>query len=168
MLIRVRELFPNILWQPLLAAFYLGFVIYLFSLFVGNKVTWAVGVGALASSACVVFGSPSKKAAQIKNLIGGYIIALFFGLTLHLLSLYLSPQAVLKYCYINEAWITIVVGLTMATMAVFNLYHPPAVGLSIVVVIDTCSYTSAWIILASVFLLILLCKLLRSYLIDIF
>ncbi len=167
---RLKELWPNNLWQPFLAALYIGVVIYVFELFIGagNKLTWAVGIGALSSSACIVFGTPSNKAAHVKNLIGAYIIALAFGLTMHLVSLHFKPSSLVQFCNIHDIWVTIVIGLSMLVMSALDLFHPPAVGLSIVVILDTCSYTSAWIILSAAALLACLRLALRSYLRDIF
>jgi CBS-domain-containing membrane protein len=158
----------NRCWQSLLASVFIGIVLYFFSFFEIKGVAWALGLGALSSSAYIVLGSPSKKSAQIKNIVGGYLIALVVGLLMHYLNHQLNAWLVLHQWFDSQFWIAFVVGLMMLLMSVLKLYHPPAAGLSIVLVLDDLNMHTPMLVAGSALVLVLLKFSLDRYLVDLF
>ena len=80
---RARGLGINLLWQPVLMACYIAVMIFLFHFFNVSKIDWAVGVGALSSSAFIVLASPKKISASTKSVLLGYAIAIIFSIILN-------------------------------------------------------------------------------------
>ena len=77
-------------------------------------------VAAIGSTAFVLFSAPHSRAAQPKNVIGGYAIGFLSGYALPLL-IRPSPQyALLVYA--------LAVGVSMLFMQLTSTQHPPAAG----------------------------------------
>ncbi len=161
-------LWVNLIWQPILIAGYIAVMIFIFRFFKVSKIDWAVGVGALSSSAFIVLASPNKLSASSKNLLLSYLIAIIFSIIVHVIKINADAIFHITNIKVNEFWLAIVLAATTILMSIWSIYHPPAAGLSMVLVVDTYSLTTVCIIGAGVFLLAGLRLLLQNYLQELF
>lgn len=162
----------HLLWQPLVAVIYIAFVLILLSISGSNNLIWAIGAGALSSSCYIVFVTPKSVTAEPRRIIGGYIVGIMCGLVVHiiLVSLRQHWMAQSNQTHINDhifwASAAITVGLAMILMIILNAEHPPAVGVSLVLVLDIQHYDIIVLILAAAFVLAILKGLLNPWMIN--
>lgn len=167
---KIQRTWPNILWQPLLASVYVAAVLITFILIRADTILWAIGSGALASSAYNVFGMPSKQASQIKNILGGYLIAATVSSLCHVVAEYshitLSITTGAGNLAVSLIVFALVVGAVLVLMAIFSCEHPPAAGLALVLAIDMKQFSLLLVVLALVLILCAIRYLLASRLKD--
>lgn len=158
----------NLIWQPFLAVLYVAVVLWVLSFVDSSQLIWAVGAGALSSSSCIVFSTPQNCSGNAKHLIGGYIIGALVGVCVHFVMSNLMPllsaDAVMVNSKIFWALASISVGVTVVLMAKLDMFHPPAVGLSLVLVLDIHHYEIIAVILLAVVALASLRHFLNPYL----
>ena len=166
----LRTLWPNLIWQPLMAMLFSGSVLYFLSLFKTAALTWAVGGGAMASSSYIVFGTPSAVTARARNIIGGFLIAIVCGLLVQYMIESLGGGCEqLLHCHAIHYPVffsAIVVGVVLVLMSVLNCQHPPAAGLSLILVIDLKDTLVLYVIVIGALLLAALSSILKPYLKD--
>lgn len=133
----------NYLWQMGLAGLFIFCVLYLFKNTSQKDVLWALGVSSLASSAFIVFTSPESRTASEHRVLCAYFINMAMGaITHYALQFLLGPHHMLvpSEFLIFSAFATIAVFLSVLFMVVFDVKHPPAVGICIILVIDMQRY----------------------------
>ncbi len=167
---RRKELGVNLYWQPLCASLFIGAFLYALKLVHTTNLSWALGAGAMSSTAYIVFGSPSKKSAQMKSVLGGYLLAMFCGFFIQLILqffIHYTSFASKDVCLACFSWFSaLVVGLTLFVMALFDCEHPPAAGLAMMLVIDLRGDKLLLIILLSVLVISMIRVILRQRLKD--
>ena len=157
--------------QPGLAVIYVAFILFVLNI-INQQITllWAIGVGALSSSCYIIFVTPTSPVARPKRIIGGYFIGTFCGLVMHVIltKLYLLTFETSQISHSHLFWISaaITVGLSMFMMIALNVAHPPAIGVSLVLVLNLQDYTTLILIFLSACLLALIRWLLRNWLIN--
>jgi hypothetical protein len=149
----------HLLWQCIAAIVYVTFVLVCLDIVSSNQLLWAVGSSSLASSAYLVFSQPRCSSSNELHLLGGYFIAIVCGLLVRHLAVGVMQHWQLPSWLViahdpHMFWMSgsIAVGITMVLMLIFHLEHPPAAGLSLVLVIEQRSYE----IVAVMFLLVVL------------
>ncbi len=164
-----KWLWPHILWQPLLAILVVGVLLYVLRGAAAGSLTWAVGAGAISSSACLVFGTPSARSARAQNILGGYAIAIICGLLVQFCIIHVNTIC-LDFWHCQTALpsfvFATVVGLVLIAMSCFHCQHPPAAGLALVVALDIGHYGVLAIITIAALVLATLKIVLQSYLRD--
>ena len=164
-----KLLWPHILWQPLLAIIFVAALLYTLRGANMGSLTWAVGAGAMSSSVCLVFGTPSLRSARVQNILGGYAIAMICGLLVQFCTIHVS-HICLDYWRCQTALhsfvFAAVVGLVLIVMSCFHCQHPPAAGLALVIALDIGHYAVLIVIAVAAIVLAALKILLRSYLRD--
>lgn len=164
-----RNFSVNLIWQPLAAIIYVALVLLVLSHTNSSQIIWAIGAGSLSSSSCIVFASPHNKSASTKNLCLGYLIGIGVGVLMHIALMKAAPllsQTVLFHSNTFWALASIAVGLTIIAMIACDVFHPPAVGIALVLVLDIQHYGIIAVILLSAFILALLRYILNPYLKD--
>ncbi len=161
----------NLVWQPLCATLFLFSVLICFKIFSASSFLWAVGAGSLASSCYIVFGSPSSHAAEPKVIILGYIIGIVSGEAVRFLiqSQTSMPNEFLihtDYFYWYSLLAVISVTLTLYAMSIFKVKHPPAAGIALVLVLESCNWSILFIIFLAALVLAWIKLFLNDYLID--
>ena len=162
----------HLFWQPLIAVIYVAGVLIALSGSAGSNLLWAIGAGALSSSSYIVFVTPKSITAQSRRIIGGYIVGIVAGMVVHIvlvavkqnLLLDHSPVALNNHLFWASAAVT--VGIAMILMVIINAEHPPAVGISLVLVLDIQHYMIIVIILAAAIVLAVLKKIFEPWLIN--
>ncbi len=161
---------PNILWQPLLSFFYVVAVLYLFSFTRQANLAWAVGVGAIASSTYLVFGTPSLRSARPRNILGGYCIAIVCSMVIEMLvssmGLWCSDFFHCSSFTVTIFISSLVIALVLVFMAALRCQHPPAAGLALTLVIDSRDYDLLLFVSVSVLVLAGIAYMLRNRLRD--
>ena len=162
---------PHLVLQALCAVVYIAFVLFCLSITdSGSPLLWAIGAGALSSSCYIVFVTPHSAVACSRRIIGGYFIGIVTGLIMHIIltRLYMLAVDVNNFHTSQVFWVSaaVTVGLAMTIMVLFGMEHPPAVGVSLVLVLHLNEYDTLLIILAAAILLATLRWLLRRWLID--
>lgn len=166
-----RNISWNLFWQSVLAMVFCGTVLFFLSLFKTAALTWAVGGGAIASSSYLVFALPSSPSSQPRNIMGGFAIAMICGVLVQQAIITADHWCHLWHCRVFHFPVflsAIVVGIVLVLMALFNCPHPPAAGLSLVLVLDLQDTQVLVVITVAVLLLILLKSVLRKHLKDLF
>jgi len=161
---------PNLIWQPLLATIFTGWILFFMGYFANSSVLWAVGAGSLSSSSYIIFSKPSTVPAAFKNILSGYLIGIITGITLHIIKMgfgYFNYGILdTPYSYIVEMMAASSVGLCLFIMALFKVEHPPAAGIALILVIDIYNYNEIIFIVIAALLLAVTHYCLRNKLVD--
>lgn len=170
-LIKLRGHGAHLFFQPILAVLYIALVLFIFSLIDDNvSILWAVGIGSLSSSCYIIFVTPQSSVATSRRIIGGYVVGIAIGLLIRLIltKLYVLTFHETDYHTTHLFWVSaaITVGLSMLAMIVLSVEHPPAVGMSLVLVLNLQDYVTLLSIFVAALLLALIHWLLKDWLID--
>lgn len=172
MLQKLTAIHWHLVLQPLLGVFYIACVLLLLDATAGSAILWAIGSGCLASSCYIVFITPRSVTAQPHRIVGGYIVGITVGVLTHLLLKWIKHHFSLDDGAITTSehlfWISaaLTVGIAMFIMVVLNIEHPPAVGLSLVLVLDIEHYGIILAILGAAMVLAILKKILNPWLVN--
>lgn len=160
----------NLIWQPLCAMVFLCCVLFVLNVFSTSPILWAVGAGSLASSCYVVFGKPQSSAAIPQRMIGGYLVGIVTGVGIRYLAIHfdLFHGFVLGEPHMQAVGLlaAISVGLALILMILLQFEHPPAAGMTLVLVLEVRDYRTVTIVFVAAVILALLHFLLRPYLRD--
>ncbi len=160
----------HFVFQISAAVFLMALVLFLMSVGSNSQLLWALGAGSLASSIFIVFTLPQSLAAEPRRLIGAYCLAIVIGVLTHVFLMHLFHAVTAHFILQNLRvfWISsaLAMGITMVLMIIFNCQHPPAAGVSIVLVLNIQEYTTVAVILFTAILLALINYFLKDYLIN--
>ncbi|MFW6414207.1 MAG: HPP family protein [Verrucomicrobiota bacterium] len=112
----------------------------------------------LAATAFTVFTMPSSVIASSRNVIGGHMIGLTFGLALALVPHNAGASQGIVYA--------LAVGSSMFVMTVTNTEHPPAAGTALGVVIAGCTLRVVLGVVIGIGILSILHRVLKPLLRD--
>jgi CBS-domain-containing membrane protein len=125
-----------------------------------------VVIGAFGASAFVAFTEPHKKWSGPRCLIGGYIIGLIVGGSVHYLTEFsIEHYWLLKIIHILAG--ALAVCLAMFFMSITDTEHAPASGIALGLVINDWDYFIILKILAGIIIISLIQRALRRWMIDI-
>ena len=159
-------------FQLLGATLFIGLVLFVMDKYSINRIVWAVGASSLASSAYGVFMHPNGLAAKPKNIFVGYTIAVIVGEVLHLV---LFALGMITHHPINQIiasgdgyWFAPALSVTcvMILMAMFDIEHPPASGIALVLVVEMCRQDMVEIIYSFMLLLCFFQLIAKNYMRD--
>ena len=158
----LHEIFWNLIWQVALAVVFMTLVLLVLGYFAQSPIIWAVGAGALAASSFLVFAAPKSPVSRPGHIIWGYAIGMLTGLFLHyvltqLYGILLHHETMFAH-HKNIFWVaaSLALGLSIILMVIFDKTHPPAVGMSIVLVLDIRHYFIILVLFACANMLALL------------
>lgn len=159
----------NYIWQLGIAALFTFCVLYLFKGTNQKDILWALGVSSLASSAFIIFTSPSSAAALEGRVLSAYFINMAFGSITHYCMRYIlgtTNMFSIDGFLIFSIFASLAVILSMLCMIFFNAKHPPAVGICLILVIDMQRYYIIAVIAVSALFMAILHLTLRRWLRD--
>jgi len=160
----------HFLWQPAFAVVFLCVVLFFMNRYTTSDLLWAVGAGALASSCFIVFGKPSSSTAKPFKIIGGYVLGILVGVIFHSIALHFHdlPAGFLGTVHFHTVGLiaAICTGVCLLLMSLLRLEHPPAAGVSLVLVIDLRDYYVVFIVFIAAIILAGIRHLLCHRLID--
>ena len=158
----LKKLWPNFIFQSLLAVMALLIVFIFLDFF-----TDAVVIAALGSTAFVVFTLPSSPTAQPRNVIGCYIIAVLAGIFCNYLAyLNLSSGLSLPLEHPVILFGALAVGITIFLSLITDTEHAAAAGAALGIAAQGWSWNTIGVILSSVILISILHNLLKPVLRD--
>lgn len=162
---KIRGKMSHFIYQALLILFFV-FASMTALITVENQrlsVLSAIGVSSLSSSAFICFGMPQAPTAKLYKVILSYFVAIVLGIHFHELpSLitykpYIHPDVAMAMCCAFS------VTLTMIILTTFDWGHPPAIGLSLGLVIIEWDYGIILTVIGALALLCTIRILLRSW-----
>lgn len=148
----LKAYWRNYLFQSFLATVTI-FIILLFLSLENAVVTASIG-----STAFIVFTMPTAITAKPRNVIGGHLLGLLFGSVCALI-----PHA---HWISSVSVYSLAVGLSILTMVILDMEHPPASGTALGLAITGVSWAVAIALVCSVLALSLVHKLLEKKLRD--
>lgn len=154
----------HLVFQSLLAVFYIWLVLILLDITSVSFVEWAVGASSLASSAFIVFVVPRAPSAEPIRIIGGYIVCIIVGMACYFSLQAVSPLTSIFGTHLFEFFTAMALGLSIVFMVLFKYQHPPAVGMTVVLVLEHWRFASLSVIIFGVFMLALLRVKLKEHL----
>ncbi|MTI66051.1 MAG: HPP family protein [Firmicutes bacterium] len=132
-----------------------------------NLFTQASIIASLGATTFIVFAMPNSTTAQRRNLVGGYLVGIVIGILSNIVAtLLISNFLTSTQNFIFILFGSISVGITILTMVITDTEHPPAVGMSLALVLNSWNYKTILFVFCSVILMSLVKRLLRSVLID--
>lgn len=157
-----RPPFRYYFFQLLGATIFICVVLYMMDRLSVSHLIWAVGASSLASSAYIVFMHPHGLAAQPKNIVVAYGMAIIIGEIIRYVLIYFGHT-----CHIDQSnimsighhfWLAAAISVTlmMIGMALTDTEHPPAAGIALVLVIELCRHDIVDVIFV---LMLLLCAI---------
>ena len=153
----VAAVWPNILWQPVGAIIFIAAVLFALNSLGCSAILWAIGAGALSSSANCVFTHPDRDVSQPKHIILGYVIGMVCGLAVRFLinlsHAWLHTDSLHAFSHYLTLVAAVVVGIVLWVMVYCKCEHPPATGLALVLVIDLKHYDILFVIMAAAIVL---------------
>lgn len=154
-------------WQTLLAIVFIATVLGILDAVSHTAASGIIGATYISASTFIVLGTSGANTACSRNVIGGYIVGLLVGLGCYCIADYLGlDQLMLSHAYLYELIGSITLGLTFIIMSLLNLQHPPAVGLSVGMVLDIWDPHSLIVIMGAVVALVIIKKALSKWLIS--
>lgn len=154
----------HLLGQVILATMYLWLVLFLLDEASLTQLAWAAGAGSLASSTYIVFATPRSISARPMNIFGGYLVALIIGMFFHQINIVFSLAMPDQASFVFECVTAFSIGITMLCMLLFHCGHPPAAGLTVVLVIERMAPSSVAVIIFAVAVLLFLRLWFKDYL----
>jgi CBS-domain-containing membrane protein len=151
-LIKINEEFrlhwKNYLLQSILAMLSIFIVLYFLSL------RHAVIIASIGATAFIIFAMPDSITAQPRNVIGGQLVGLFFGFLFSLFPQY----SIFAY--------SLAVGVSIFTMVVIDMEHPPAAGTALGVAIAGITLEVFVAVIMSIILLSIIHVCFKPYIRD--
>lgn len=167
---RLKVIWSHLIWQPLAAMVFMGIVLFFLNLVATSAILWAVGAGSIASSCFVVFAHPSGKTSDPKSIVGSYAVAILTGEFINFIAGYFpifhGVFLETTNIYALGCLAAFTVGLAIFLMVLFNLEHPPATGMALVLVLDIRDYRTLVVVFLAAVLLALIRKCLVRCLCD--
>lgn len=144
-----------------LATLTLALTIWAADLITGSIASRAVVVGAIASTAFILFISPHSNTARHRHVIGGHLVSIAIALPFALFANSVSGVAFSFY-------IAIAVGLSMLAMAAINTEHPPAAGTAFAIVAHGVSFSLVFFVLIAIGSLVAVHSIFRRWMKDLY
>lgn len=169
---QLRDLGLNLYWQPLLFMALSMLILFCLNRSAPSVLLWAAGSTSVIATAFIILITPHNKAASYRRVIGSYVIAFAIAELVSLVfhAVYAAKGIPLTFVlpHPDIFWFSAVIAMTLTVfvMIILQMGHPPAVGMSLVFILDIQSYLAVAILLGFVLLLTLIKYLLRDKLID--
>lgn len=123
----------------------------------------AIGASSLASSAFICFGMPQSPTAKLYRLLLSYFVAIIMGVIFHNLPDVLIYKPYIKLPVAMAISAALSVALTMFVLTLFDWGHPPAMGLSLGLVVVQWDYGVLITVIIALALLCMIRVLLQSW-----
>jgi hypothetical protein len=150
------------------ATLFICAVLFVMDTYSVSHIIWAVGASSLASSAYVVFMHPHGLAAKPKNIFLAYTMAVIVGEIIRAMMLWYGASCHLPFNTIaanHHFWFAAAISVTtvMILMATFDIEHPPASGIALVLVVELCRHDIVDMIYGFMLLICIIQLICRPY-----
>lgn len=158
-----RKIFFHIVIQTLITFFIMLFVFLIFQVKLGNVFTASV-----ASSTFAIFCLPATITASTRNVLGGYIVGIVMGLICYLFHHnYLYQFQQIPDQVLMDIEVAMAVGLCVFSMALFEVEHPPAVGITVGIILLNWTVNSVLITFALICGMLVMRLIFERFIVDI-
>ena len=124
-------------------------------------------IATLGASAFIIFIMPNSYISMPKQVLGGYIIGIVCGCLCFFLTIGFSRLfSVMPEKFFTVSLGSLAVGTAIFLMAAINYEHPPAVGISLGLVLNQWNHQTIIFIVFAVIIMLAVKKLLQPFLID--
>lgn len=124
-----------------------------------SPLVWAVGASSLASSAFIVLFIPRNETLK---LVGGYFICLISGVLFHYLIAFIASLVPAYTMHVTEMMTAVAIGLSVIVMVFTGMTHPPAAGMTVILIAERWGFATLGVILIAVLALSSIDFFLRS------
>lgn len=136
-----RSYFVHLLIQPICASVILFAVLYCLDLVNAGTLIWAAGASTLASTCFIVFGAPNTDSAKPYRILVSYLIAMVCGHLVRLVTEHICVGQSICHdpaysIHLYELAAVISLAIAFIILLLMKCSHPPAAGLSVVMVLD--------------------------------
>ena len=152
----------NYVYQSMLATVFIFLVLVFLDILEHTAL-----IATLGASAFIVFVMPNSYISRPAQVLGGYAIGIVCGCSCFLLMMGLSrflDGVPARVFLVSFGAVT--VGVAIFLMAAINYEHPPAVGVSLGLVLNPWNHQTIIFIVFAVILMLVVKKLLQPFLID--
>lgn len=115
-----------------------------------------IGLGSIASSTFILLVRPTGAASRPKNLILCYIFAIFIGIVFQEVIYFFKPPNPHHLPLHFQALAVMAVVTTIVIFRIVQLDHPPAVGMTLGLVLESWHYMTILVVFSSVLGLLLI------------
>ena len=154
------------LFQAGLAALSLGLALWAADLITGDTVARAVLVGAIASTAFILFITPRSVPAQPRHAVGGHVMAIVAAAPIAFLADGIAIAHLPNGALAFAVYAALGVGLSILLMALTDTEHAPAAGTALAIVANGWDWELAVFLMTIVLLLSAIHALLKERLHD--
>ena len=156
----------NYIMQSFYAAVYMFGMLVAFGQMARTELLGAVGISSLASSACIVFALCDSQVAQPRRLLGGYVVSMLFGVLCHVLAFELNINLLDNISFVSEYGLDLLgalaVGLSILSMTILNMEHPPAAGFALGLVLEPWNAMSLIVVIIALIILAIAQRIFKS------
>jgi CBS-domain-containing membrane protein len=151
------------LWQLSFILVFMTLVLFAFGTLSTSVVLGAIGASSLGATCFILFATPESDTAKVRHVWGGYIIGISAGVLCHYgVSLYADLPHVIEPMAFHGLCAAFAIVLASIGMAVFRLSHPPAIGMSLGLVLEQWDHWTLIIVFTAVVILSITKKLLHD------
>lgn len=154
--------------QVALATVSLFLVLWFEQALAGAETARAVLVGAIASTAFMLFVAPHRPSAESKRVIGGHAWALVMAGVVNGLFFLFNGEWTTHVPMLFALQASLTVGLALLAMAITNTEHAPAAGTALAIVGNGLEGQLVIFVLTSVLMLVAIHRLTRKWLINLY
>ena len=124
-------------------------------------------IATLGASAFIIFIMPNSYISMPRQVLGGYIIGIICGCLCFFLTIGFSRLlSVVPDKFLTVSFGSLAVGTAIFIMAAINYEHPPAVGISLGLVLNQWNHQTIIFIVFAVIIMLVVKRLLQPFLID--
>lgn len=121
-----------------------------------------IGLGSIASSTFILLTRPASPSASAKNIIPAYLIAILTGIVFQKIIIFFQPHFS-PHLPLHFQGLAVMSVLTIIVIFNnFNIDHPPAVGMTLGLVLESWHYMTIVVLMSSVIGLLLIPKLFQT------
>jgi len=141
-------------FQTILSTFCI-FIVLLFMDFIDE----AAVVSSFGATAFIVFALPHSQASSFKKVIGGYSVGILVGFIFASLCSLIPDVDMVVFLALG-------IGISFFIMVLFDVEHPPAVGMTLGLILDGFNHKTVVIVFSGIALLLFLKTVLKKYMIN--
>jgi CBS-domain-containing membrane protein len=125
-------------------------------------------ITSLGASAMITFTMPYKYTADVRRLIGGYLVGIIIGFIFYLITTAVSTEKIIPTNHTLPLILLAAtsVGVSIFIMTMLNTEHAPAAGVALGLVIQEWTIITIIFIIASIIWMTLIKNLLKNWMID--
>ena len=145
-------------WQSISAAIFMWLVLLIIDWVAQSQILWAVAAASIGASTFSVFVLPRSHQSNPFRIVGAYVVAVILGEGMRYVTYYFYTAVsysapMIPYTHIFEIGAAISFFITLLALVALNVEHPPAAGLSLMLVLDIRDWILVGVVLVAIIIL---------------